>query len=207
MPKNVKECPLEVFEHPFFSKYKEMKEDPLETLKNLRKKSHRAEKTCTKNFWSRAGLESTSFCLADLKKGVTSMPSASRSSVAQFSVSAGQLIKLIKSVSSLVLKREKKSLLCLRFLRKAPTKKLKEDPSETLKFSKKNRNDNFEQSHSAEKSERDPLGFLNIRSVAKYQKELKREPFGDIKIFRKKCHRVEKGGLIVPKNWKPSASE
>ena len=30
------------------------------------------------------------------------MPSASRSSVAQFSISAGQLIKLIKSVSSLV---------------------------------------------------------------------------------------------------------
>ena len=34
------------------------------------------------------------------------MPSASRSSVAQLSVSASQLIKLIKSVSSLVLKNE-----------------------------------------------------------------------------------------------------
>ena len=36
------------------------------------------------------------------------MPSASRSSVAQFSVSASQLVKLIKSVSSLVLKKKKK---------------------------------------------------------------------------------------------------
>ena len=35
------------------------------------------------------------------------MPSASRSSVAQFSVSASQLIKLISSVSSLVLKKRK----------------------------------------------------------------------------------------------------
>ena len=36
---------------------------------------------------------------------------------------------------------------------------------------RKTKNENFQQSHSAEKSERrDPLGFLNIRSVAKYQK-------------------------------------
>ena len=43
---------------------------------------------------------------------------------------------------------------------------------ESLKIiSKKNKNENFEQSHSAEKSERrDTLGFFNIRSVAKYQK-------------------------------------
>ena len=33
------------------------------------------------------------------------------------------------------------------------------------------KNENFQQSHSAEKSERDPLGFFNIRSVAKYQKK------------------------------------
>ena len=78
---------------------------------DIEKKSHKAEITCTKKFWSRAGLEPTSFCLADLKK-----PSASRSSVA-VSLSASQLIK---SVTSLVLK----SHCCgLRFLRKAPTKK------------------------------------------------------------------------------------
>ena len=51
------------------------------------------------------------------------MPSASRSSEAQFSVSASQLIKLIKSVSSLILK--KSHCYSLRFLRKAPTKKEK----------------------------------------------------------------------------------
>ena len=40
--------------------------------------------------------------------------------------------------------------------------------------------------HSAKKSERrDPLGFLNIRSVAKYQK-MKREIFGDIKKYCEK---------------------
>ena len=40
-------------------------------------------------------------------------------------------------------------------------------------FAKKTKkNENFQQSHSAEKSERrDPLGFFNIRSVAKYQKK------------------------------------
>ena len=37
-------------------------------------------------------------------------------------------------------------------------------------FEIKTKNEKFEQSHSAEKSEkRDPLGFSNIRSVAKYQ--------------------------------------
>ena len=47
-------------------------------------------------------------------------------------------------------------------------KKLKRD---LKNFAKKTKNENFQQSHSAEKSERrDPLGFLNICSVAKYQK-------------------------------------
>ena len=94
-----------------------MKGDPLETLNKFAKKmSHKAEKPAQK-------IEPASFCLADLKKAATSMPSASRSSVVQFSVSASQLIKLIKSVSSLVLKKEKKShCYSLRFLRKAPTK-------------------------------------------------------------------------------------
>ena len=71
------------------------------------------------------------------------MPSSSRSSVAQFSLSASQLIKLIKSVSSLVLRKEKVTIVCvfyemrrlkkeshcysLRFLRKTPTKKLEEE--------------------------------------------------------------------------------
>ena len=57
----------------------------------------------------------------DLKKAyLTSISSASRSNVA-FSVSSSQLIKLIKSVTSLVLKSHYYSL---RFLRKEPTKNM-----------------------------------------------------------------------------------
>ena len=42
---------------------------------------------------------------------------------------------------------------------------------ETKKFSKKNKNENFEQSHTAKNSEKGgPFGIFNIRSVAKYQK-------------------------------------
>ena len=58
------------------------------------------------------------------------------------------------------------------------------------------KNDNFEQSHSAEKPERgDPLGFSNIYYVPKYQKKLKGGPFGTIKKFSKKS-------FIVPKKSK-----
>ena len=40
-----------------------------------------------------------------------------------------------------------------------------------LKYFKKHKNEDFQQSHSAGKSDRrDPLGFFTIRSVAKYQK-------------------------------------
>ena len=52
------------------------------------KTSHKAKKKPAQKNWSRAGLEPISFCLADLKKVVTSMPSANRSSVAQFSISS-----------------------------------------------------------------------------------------------------------------------
>ena len=55
------------------------------------------------------------------------------------------------------------------------------------------KNDNFEQSHSAEKSERgDPLGFSNIYYVPKYQKNEVYNSFGTIKKFSEKS-------LIVPK--------
>ena len=48
--------------------------------------------------------------------------------------------------------------------------------------------------HSAEKFERrDPLGFINIRSAAKYQNKLKGGPFEGIKKFsKKKSHKAEK---------------
>ena len=42
-------------------------------------------------------------------------------------------------------------------------------------------------SHSAEKCKRgDPLGFINIYSVAKYQKTRKGDSFETLKDFRKK---------------------
>ena len=48
-------------------------------------------------------------------------------------------------------------------------------------------------SHSAEKYKRgDPLGFINIYSVAKYQKTRKGDSFETLKIFRKKSHNAEK---------------
>ena len=69
MPKNVKGGALGFFEHPFCCKiFLKMKGGGFfETLKNLRKKSHKAEITCTKNFGQ--GRDSNpSLCLADLKK-------------------------------------------------------------------------------------------------------------------------------------------
>ena len=107
-----------VFEHPFFCKIDKNEGG------TLSRQCHKADITCTKIFWSRAGLEPTSFCLTDLKKALTSMPSASRSSVAQFSVSASQLIKLIKSVSSSVLKKEQKrkvtAIVCVFYEKRRP---------------------------------------------------------------------------------------
>ena len=48
-------------------------------------------------------------------------------------------------------------------------------------------------SHSAEKCKRgDPLGFINIHSVAKYQKTRRGDPFETIKKFRKKSRTVQK---------------
>ena len=56
---------------------------------------------------------------------------------------------------------------------------------------KKTKNENFQQSHSAEKSKRrDPLGFFNNRSVAKYQK-MKGGIFGDMKKKCEKSHKAE----------------
>ena len=54
-------------------------------------------------------------------------------------------------------------------------------------------------SHSAEKCKRgDPLGFINIYSVAKYQKTRKGDSFETLKNFRKKSHNSEqKSNLLV----------
>ena len=77
-------------------------------------------------------------------------------------------------------------------------KKLKGDPLDTFFRKKKQKMRSFK-SHSAEKSERrDPLGFFNIRSVAKTQKNGE-EPLGIFKNFEK-SHKAEKGGLGKSEN-------
>ena len=54
-------------------------------------------------------------------------------------------------------------------------------------------------SHSAEKCKRgDPLGFINMYSVANYQKTRKGDSFETSKNFRKKSHNAErKSNLLV----------
>ena len=54
-------------------------------------------------------------------------------------------------------------------------------------------------SHSAKKCKRgDPLGFINIYSVAKYQKTRKGDSFETLKIFRIKSHNAEKNRKMGP---------
>ena len=67
VPKNVKEGPLGVFEHPFFCKIEKMKGDPLETFKKFAKSLTKPKNLPKKISWLSAGLEPTSFCLADIK--------------------------------------------------------------------------------------------------------------------------------------------
>ena len=56
VPKNVKEGPLEVFEHPFFCKIEKNEGGPFGDMEKIcEKKSHKAEKTCTKNFLVKGG--------------------------------------------------------------------------------------------------------------------------------------------------------
>ena len=53
-------------------------------------------------------------------------------------------------------------------------------------------------SHSAEKCKRgDPLGFINIYSVTKYQKTRKGDSFETLKNFRKKSHNAEKKSNLL----------
>ena len=54
------------------------------------------------------------------------------------------------------------------------------------------KNDNFEQSHSAEKSERGPFGIFKHLLCSKLSKTIEGGPFGTIKKFSKKS-------LLVPK--------
>ena len=65
-PKNVKGGPLGVFEHPFLCKIGKNEGGPFGYMK--KNKVSQSRNNLHKKNWSRAGLESTSFCLADFKK-------------------------------------------------------------------------------------------------------------------------------------------
>ena len=70
------------------------------------------------------------------------------------------------------------------------------------------KNWNFEQSHSAENSEkRDPLGFFNIRSLAKYQKIERRTLWGHLKNFEKKSNKAEKKSHKAEKSHSAEKSQ
>ena len=98
--KNVQEGPLGVFEHPLFCKIEKNEGGPFGDIEKIAKKSLTKPKNLQKNIWSRAGIEPTSFCLTDLKKAVTSMPSASRSWTA-LARPGGPLRFFIHSVANL----------------------------------------------------------------------------------------------------------
>ena len=69
---------------------------------------------------------------------------------------------------------------------------MKGNPLESSKnFREKQKNRIF----NVKSESRDPLGFFNIRSVAKYQNKLKGGPFEDIKKFSKKSQSRKKGGV------------
>ena len=111
VPKIVKVGPFGIFEHPFCCKIEKNEGGPFGDIKQIyQKKSHKAEITFTKKFLVKGGTRTPVLLLGRPQKAeLTSMPSASGSSVA-VSVNGSQLIKLMKSVTWLVLKN-KKSLL------------------------------------------------------------------------------------------------
>ena len=76
----------------------------------------------------------------------------------------------------------------------AKFQKMKGNPLKSLKFfRKKTKNENFEQSHSAENSEkRDTLGFSTFVLLQNIKKIERRTLWGDLKKFEKKSHKAEK---------------
>ena len=76
VPKNVKEGPLGVSEHPFFCKIGKNEGGTFGDIKKIAKKSITKPKKPAQKIFVEVGLEPTSFCLTDLKKAVTSMPKA-----------------------------------------------------------------------------------------------------------------------------------
>ena len=63
----------------------------------------------------------------------------------------------------------------------------------------------FEKFSKKPKKINSPLGFFNIRSVAKYQKKLKGGPFGELKNFRKKVTKPKRGESHSVEKVKPAS--
>ena len=94
-------CARGVFKHPFFCKLEKKWRGAVATFKKICKKSHKAKKPAQKTFWSWAGLEPV-LLLGRSQKILQKIKSRSYISVA---VSGSQLMKLIKTVTSLVFKK------------------------------------------------------------------------------------------------------
>ena len=106
MPKNVKGDPLGVFEHPLFCKIEKNEGGPFGDIKKIAKKSlTKPKKPAQKFFWSWAGFEPV-FLLGRPQKILQKI--RSRRSFISVALSGSQLKKLMKSVTSLVLKKENK---------------------------------------------------------------------------------------------------
>ena len=103
--KKVKGDPLGVFGHPFICKIeKKMKGKPFGDKTNLRKKVSTPKNTCTKKFLVMGGTRTRPSAWQTSKNPPKNR---SRKNYISVAVSGSQLIELIKSVTSLVLKKEK----------------------------------------------------------------------------------------------------
>ena len=98
------EGPLEFFKHPFFCKIEKIEVRTFGDIKKWRKKSHKAKTTCTKKL-VKEETRTYALLLGRYQKNPNLPLCANYISVA---VKGSQLMKLIKSVTSLVLKKKKK---------------------------------------------------------------------------------------------------
>ena len=101
VPKYVKGSgPLGVFEHPFFWKIEKTEGVPFGDIKKMRKKVSQSRNNLHKKFLVKGGTRTHVLLLGRPQK------IRSKRSYINVAVSGSQLIKLIKSVTSLVLKKE-----------------------------------------------------------------------------------------------------
>ena len=85
-------------------------------------------------------------------------------------------------------------------LKSAPNLRLKKRKTIFLEKNEIFEKNSFQKSRRVPKNVKgDPSGFINIHSVAKYQKPRRGDPLGTLKNFQKKSHKAEKkskGGTL-----------